>query len=254
MMGNRTGRVISVIGFALVMAVTAATSDGATITYSLVNPGSDTVSPGVPFDLEIRATFDAPLVATEYRLRASGGPTATAIARSLDPTGPLGLTYVSQTSQDPFESGLPFDMTASTLKEVAYDADYGGVSGGPSDGVPASAPDDVVLDTITIVASGTGSLTITLSSAKAATTADAPDGVMFDTVSIDNPSVVLTVAAGPGDMDGDGDVDLVDFAEWEPCLSGPDVTPDPGCEAADLDSDNDVDINDFASFQELFTG
>jgi hypothetical protein len=251
---NRAAGVMSVIGFAFVVA-TAVTSDGAAITYSLVNPGSDTVSPAVPFDLEIRATFDAPLVATDYRLRASGDATATMIARSQNPTGPVGLTYVSATSQDPFESGLPYNLSASTLKEVAYDADFGGEPGGPSDGVPASAPNDVVLDTITIVATGTGSLTITLSSAKAATTtADAPDGVMFDSVSIDNASIVLTVAYGPGDMDGDGDVDLDDFAAWESCLGGPEVTPGPDCEAADLDSDNDVDLDDFAQFQEAFTG
>lgn len=280
---NRGAGVLSAIGFALVVAAAAVTSDGATIAYSLVNPGSDTVAPGVPFDLEIRASFDTPLVATDYRLRASGDATATLIARSQDPTGPVGLTYVSQTSQDPFENGLPFDLSATTLKEVAYDADFGGDPGGSTDGVPPSAPGDVVLDTLTIVAAGTGSLTITMSSAKAATTSGAPDGVMFDTVTIDNPVVELTIGSLPGDMDGDGDVDFVDLAEfagclsgplvpapgdgdadgdvdlndftaWEPCLSGPDVVPTPGCEDDDLDLDLDVDLGDFAAFQLFFTG
>jgi hypothetical protein len=64
----------------------------------------------------------------------------------------------------------------------------------------------------------------------------------------------LQAVTKPGDLDEDGDVDLADFAAWIPCLTGPDVVPSPGCEAADLDGDNDVDSADFAAFQEAFTG
>ncbi len=61
-----------------------------------------------------------------------------------------------------------------------------------------------------------------------------------------------------GDIDGDGDVDLADFAVLASCLAGPDVDTPPGdCtleqfEASDLDDDNDVDLGDFGRFQVLF--
>ena len=57
----------------------------------------------------------------------------------------------------------------------------------------------------------------------------------------------------PGDLDHDGDVDLVDYAILADCLAGPNVpTPPAGCSAAqfadaDLDVDNDVDLMDFAA-------
>jgi predicted outer membrane repeat protein len=57
-----------------------------------------------------------------------------------------------------------------------------------------------------------------------------------------------------GDMDGDGDVDLDDYAQWADCLAGPEVmTPPVGCtevqfDLADEDEDGDVDLADFGLF------
>jgi len=62
-------------------------------------------------------------------------------------------------------------------------------------------------------------------------------------------------AAPNGDFDGDGDVDLDDFASWDDCMTGPDDPPyGEGCAAFDFDTDYDVDLTDFAAFQEAFTG
>ncbi len=58
-------------------------------------------------------------------------------------------------------------------------------------------------------------------------------------------TAALTVSgppAVPGDLDGDGDVDLDDFALLQVCRNGPGIAPTgPICPQADLDEDDDVD-------------
>lgn len=62
--------------------------------------------------------------------------------------------------------------------------------------------------------------------------------------------VAVTVAGIPGDLDGDGDVDLEDFGTFQTCLSGPGIVQtNPACVAARLEGgDLDVDQNDVAKF------
>jgi hypothetical protein len=63
-----------------------------------------------------------------------------------------------------------------------------------------------------------------------------------------------------GDLDGDGDVDLGDFATFAVCFYGSAVTtPPPGCSTdefadSDCDGDGDVDLGDFATFALNYTG
>ena len=58
---------------------------------------------------------------------------------------------------------------------------------------------------------------------------------------------------GPGDLDGNGVVDLDDYAGFTDCMSGPEVGYDVGCEMYDFDDDGDVDLADFSLFQSYFT-
>ncbi len=54
----------------------------------------------------------------------------------------------------------------------------------------------------------------------------------------------------PGDYNGDGVVDLADYAYWDGCMTGPDNGPyPPDCETFDFDEDGDVDAKDFGGFQ-----
>ncbi|MGB9626553.1 MAG: immunoglobulin domain-containing protein, partial [Phycisphaerae bacterium] len=68
-------------------------------------------------------------------------------------------------------------------------------------------------------------------------------------------AAALTVLAATADFDGDGDVDLSDFAVFQACFNGPNQSPrEPGCLPADFDGDADVDLADFAVFQSCFGG
>lgn len=62
------------------------------------------------------------------------------------------------------------------------------------------------------------------------------------------------------DSDGDGDVDLIDFGQFQACFNGPNrpyALPsgfDQKCKCMDINGDNDVDLEDFGKFQACFNG
>ena len=57
---------------------------------------------------------------------------------------------------------------------------------------------------------------------------------------------------GIGDYDCDDAVDLLDYIHWGLCMTGPDNGPyDVGCEAFDFNGDDDIDLYDFREFQSL---
>ncbi len=63
----------------------------------------------------------------------------------------------------------------------------------------------------------------------------------------------------PQDTNGDGDVDLQDFAAFASCFSGPNSPwagslPDSVCGCLDVDRDRDVDLGDFSAFNGCFNG
>jgi len=85
-------------------------------------------------------------------------------------------------------------------------------------------------------------------------------GFLMNVAPADMQAAAFSLTLGrPGDVDGDGDVDLTDFATFALCFTNGATTPPPGCsqsefDACDLDDDSDVDLNDFATFALNFTG
>jgi len=66
------------------------------------------------------------------------------------------------------------------------------------------------------------------------------------------PSIGAYEARWPGDLDGDGAIDLADHAVLAGCRTGPLGEATEECEPADLDQDGDVDVKDFSLFSVLF--
>ncbi len=57
-----------------------------------------------------------------------------------------------------------------------------------------------------------------------------------------------------GDIDRDGDRDLIDYVDLPACLAGPDFAVDPTCSTFDGDGDGRIDLTDVAVLQNLFSG
>ena len=57
-----------------------------------------------------------------------------------------------------------------------------------------------------------------------------------------------------GDCNSTGNVDLLDYDEFESCLAGPDTGVAVGCECFDVNRSGAVDLGDFAVVQTAFTG
>ena len=77
-------------------------------------------------------------------------------------------------------------------------------------------------------------------------------GFMPSPLGDDGLSMVRVRFPGTGDFDGDGDVDLKDFASLSNCFTGAGGTAPVGCAEGDFDLDQDVDADDFAEFVVAF--
>ena len=65
----------------------------------------------------------------------------------------------------------------------------------------------------------------------------------------------LVCAEPSADFDGDGVVDLRDFAAFQNCFTGEAPTEcGDGCSLFDLDPDDDIDLSDFTIFLDALRG
>lgn len=151
--------------------------------------------------------------------------------------------------------GRPFDLTAFTAKLLANT----GGAGGTIEIMPMLNGEDGFPDPLYFDATGYygGSFSYNTSPNYLGSTAQLKG---FDTYKISLyvdfalTSLTLESAVVPGDFNADGCVDQADIDALRPCVSGPAVMVQAGCEAMDLDFDNDVDQDDFSIVQRCFSG
>lgn len=65
----------------------------------------------------------------------------------------------------------------------------------------------------------------------------------------DYPHAIVALGHRPPDLDADGDIDGDDCIALDDCMSGPTQNAATGCLPADRNGDGDVDLADFAQFQ-----
>ena len=66
---------------------------------------------------------------------------------------------------------------------------------------------------------------------------------------------IVKLLVAPGDCTADGGVGIHDFANFGDCMAGPGGEPGSGrCNCLDLDGDGDVDLVDMAELQATFIG
>lgn len=83
--------------------------------------------------------------------------------------------------------------------------------------------------------------------------ATAASGVSCTSATVN--ALTIYQAAIPGDLDDDDDVDLADFAKFQRCFGGAEVSPaDADCLVFDFDDDGDVDLDDLGGFHTAMTG
>ncbi len=165
-------------------------STNAAIVFALVLPGGSNVVAGQSFALEVRASLNAVLTGTAFRVAASGAAGATLAGRSANTAQKNGLVFLSATSQQPFESGIPTSLAGEGSVEVLL-----GTGTWPFDGVPPG--EDVLFERLEVTAPTGGELTISLAAAEAVTSRWARDGLRFETVSLNPWGSAVTVQVQP---------------------------------------------------------
>ncbi len=208
------------------IAVTYATSGLTAGTYTAVITISDAAASNSPQTIGVTLTVNPP------------PPTIGRSPASLSPSCTQGTNAANQT--------FTVQNTGGGTLNYSITDNANWLSCSPTSGTSTGEPDTIgVTYATSSLTAGTYTATITLTD-PAATNSPQTIGV----------TLVVNAPAGiTGDFDGDGDVDLADFALFQLCFNGPNAPPGSNCSVdADFDNDADVDLADFSLFQLCFNG
>jgi GH15 family glucan-1,4-alpha-glucosidase len=149
-------------------------------------------------------------------------------------------------------------MTASNLHVGAHRIDVTCTESAASNAHTFNNKTGAVVnfDTVVRVPAGESILAVARNGVEVGYTYDATNGKVAVSGALAtglNATTEIRVYFGDhGDADGDGDVDLGDYAAFAPCLTGPGGVATAACAVFDFENDGDVDLDDFAAFQLAF--
>jgi hypothetical protein len=211
------------------------------------------------YEGNIALTTDPPSSSAEYRVVWEYNLAAVSLAPPVSATLTFtlrGATIIPFPDVDVFVFSYPADLIEDPDDFSAGPA----ASQGSATVVPFQPPTEYSIDVSSVVgeALGSGSDMVAFRFQIDPDTPHTANQAFIDALDSDQTTKpYLTIDVGgplPGDINGDGHVDLVDYSSFYDCLEGPDVSLNPGCEVFDFDEDGNIDADDFAAFQRAFTG
>lgn len=173
------------------------------------------------------------------------------------------LSLSGLTNDGPFSwlaSWFPTDGQLDGLNDTWLDGDAFYQAFGPLAPTPSAQAtgDGLLVTTLRYDATGAGTTALlfmpTFGKFSFTRVFDATVPGAFLTGTLRGATVIVAGCGVVTDVDLDCDVDLVDFASYDACLSGPGEAPSPGCLVRDVDTDGVVTLRDFARVQRSFTG
>ncbi len=230
----------------------------ATITVNCAPPTPDNAAATPPeITLGESSTLSASVAnATIYWYTGGCGTTLAGAGNSLDVTPSVTTTYYARAY-----NGTCFSDTCASVT-VTVNCVLPTITQQPAGGIICAGHSLQMC----VVASGNGTLhyqwkrgTLALIGATApcytATQAGSYTCIVTDNCGPRVSDVAPVYLATPqtGDLDGNGHVDMDDFARLVGCFAGPGYGLPAGCECVDVVPDGQIDLADFAAFQALYT-
>ncbi len=183
-----------------------------------------------------------------FELEPIAGWLAGQIAAGVPPIiscNPTQLTAAALAGENAPAASFTVKNAGPNTLSYSISVDAGWLSVSPTSGTSTGEEDSIAVTYATAgLDAGTYTGTITV--------ADTNDPTSFQAIPV---TLTISELPRPGDLDGDGHVDVRDIRLFLACMTGTDSgTVTDACRKADIDSDEDVDQSDFGLLQRCFSG